>query len=62
MPRLQKKTICNSLKHKTHPHTGIMENMVYRKTIDGPWICSWNCGYKHYDIKKMVEHENKGEC
>jgi len=35
--------------------------MVYRKILDGPWICSWNCGYKSYDIQKVVDHENKGK-
>lgn len=35
--------------------------MVYRKTLDGPWTCSWNCGYKNWDIRKVIEHENKGE-
>jgi hypothetical protein len=35
--------------------------MVYRKTLGGPWICSWNCGFRDYDIKKVIEHENKGE-
>jgi len=36
--------------------------MVYRKTLDGPWICSWNCGYQDWDIEKVIEHENKGSC
>ncbi len=35
--------------------------MVYRKRLDGPWICSWNCGFEDMDIQKVVDHENKGE-
>lgn len=27
--------------------------MVYRKSLDGPWVCSW-CGFKDWDIKKLL--------
>jgi len=37
------------------------QNLVYRKTLDGPWICSWNWGFEHNDIQKVVDHENNGE-
>ena len=35
------------------------QKLVYRKTLDGPWICSWNCMFESYDIKKVIEHESK---
>jgi hypothetical protein len=25
----------------------IGEKVVYRKNLDGPWICSWNCGFQN---------------
>lgn len=34
--------------------------MVYRKSLNDMWICSWNCGFQDWDIKKVIEHENKG--
>jgi hypothetical protein len=39
----------------------VVIEVVYRKTLDGPWICSWNCGFRSYDLDKVIEHENKGE-
>ena len=33
--------------------------MAYRKTLDGKWICSWNCGFEHYDLGKVAEHETE---
>jgi hypothetical protein len=33
--------------------------MVYRKALDGPWVCSWNCGFQDHDLDKVIEHENK---
>lgn len=35
---------------------------MYRKSLNGPWVCSWNCGFESYDIDEVIEHENKGEC
>lgn len=31
--------------------------MVYRKTLDGPWVCSWNCGFMSQDVRKVIAHE-----
>lgn len=28
----------------------------------GLWICSWNCGFKDYDIGKVSEHEADVHC
>jgi hypothetical protein len=33
--------------------------MAYRKTVDGRWICSWNCGFEDYDIAEVAKHENE---
>ena len=33
--------------------------MVKRRTLDSPWECSWECGFKDYDIEKVIEHEHK---
>jgi len=33
--------------------------LVYRKSLTGKWYCSWNCGFKHDDIEKVIEHEKK---
>lgn len=33
--------------------------MVYRKSLHGKWCCSWNCGFTHKDVEKVIEHENK---
>lgn len=32
--------------------------MVYRKTFDGHWVCSWNCGFTSHDVRKVIEHES----
>jgi hypothetical protein len=32
--------------------------MVKRKSIDCPWCCSWDCGFKSWDIIEVVKHEN----
>jgi hypothetical protein len=37
----------------------VVKKMVYRKTLDGKWICSWNCGFEHYDLGKVAEHETE---
>jgi hypothetical protein len=36
-----------------------MIDMVKRKSLDAPWCCSWDCGFESWDIRKVVEHENK---
>ena len=33
--------------------------MVYRKTVDGMWICSWNCGFEDWDIAEVAKHEHE---
>ncbi len=38
-----------------------MEILVDIRTLDGPWICSCNCGFESVDFHKVIEHENKGE-
>ena len=25
----------------------------------GKWVCSWNCGFKDWDIAEVAKHENK---
>jgi hypothetical protein len=36
--------------------------LAYRKSLDGRWICSWNCGFEDYDIGKVAEHETEVHC
>jgi hypothetical protein len=36
--------------------------MAYRKSLDGKWICSWNCGFEDHDISKVSEHETEVHC
>ena len=36
--------------------------LAYRKTLDGRWICSWNCGFEDYDIGRVAEHETDVHC
>ena len=36
--------------------------LAYKKTLDGAWICNWNCGFKDYDIGKAAEHETELHC
>jgi hypothetical protein len=33
--------------------------LVYRKSLTGKWYCSWNCGFEHDDIEKVIEHEKR---
>ena len=33
--------------------------LVYRKSLTDKWCCSWNCGFEHEDVEKVIEHENK---
>ncbi len=35
--------------------------MVKRRNLKDPWECSWSCGFKDYDIAKVVEHEKQNE-
>ena len=66
--RLRRRTDgkCPSCKRKLafHPlrisfDKGDVTHLVYRKKLDGPWDCSWNCGFQSWKIKEVVEHENK---
>lgn len=41
------------------PNERVGDAMAYRKTLDGKWICTWNCGFKHEGIAEVVKHENK---
>jgi hypothetical protein len=34
--------------------------MVYRKTLESDWECSWNCGFQHPDIAEVAKQENEG--
>jgi hypothetical protein len=36
--------------------------MVYRKSLDDKWHCSWNFGFMYEDFAKVVERENKEHC
>jgi hypothetical protein len=38
----------------------LVVKMAYRKSLDGKWICSWNCGFEHWDIAEVAKHENEG--
>jgi hypothetical protein len=31
--------------------------LVYRKTLDCLWVCSWNCGFEDHNVRKVIEHE-----
>jgi hypothetical protein len=31
--------------------------VVYRERSDGLWICSWNCGFENYNVRRVIEHE-----
>jgi len=33
--------------------------LAYRKSLDGKWLCSWNCGFKDWDIAEVIKDENK---
>jgi len=33
--------------------------MVYRKSLTDKWCCSWDCGFTHEGVEKVIEHENK---
>ena len=33
--------------------------MVKRKSLGTEWCCSWDCGFKDWDVEKDIEHENK---
>ena len=33
--------------------------MPYRSYREKPWHCSWECGYKHIDLRKVFNHENE---
>ena len=30
---------------------------MYRESLSGPWICSWKCGFKSFDLDEIIEHE-----
>ena len=36
--------------------------MVKRKKINGRWECSWDCGFKHWDVGVVVWHETHDHC
>ncbi|KON33884.1 MAG: hypothetical protein AC479_02900 [miscellaneous Crenarchaeota group-6 archaeon AD8-1] len=36
--------------------------MVKRKKVNGRWECSWDCGFKHWDVGVVAWHETHDHC
>ena len=36
--------------------------MARRKNIRDRWECSWDCGFKHFDIGEVSWHETDDHC
>lgn len=36
--------------------------MAKRKKVDSTWECSWDCGFKHYNVGVVSWHETHDHC
>ena len=40
----------------------LLFSMVKRRTLRDEWECSWDCGFKHSDIRVVAWHESHDHC